>query len=342
MSYFNFKAQVPGGESNKRTADAEVIEIASDDEDTHEELPPQKRSRKSMSFKEKADILEKYEDMKSQDYSYRDMQDILGISKSNLQRWVKDRDSIVAKAAEETLANLKKSRRSNRHQMSYPTLHHEFTKARKAGKKVDFRWLLMKGKKIANVKKGPTFTKWATERFLQIYGIKIRTAQNKKSVDKEAQEPKIRDFHLNLREKVIKSGQNKPHYDPKYGRFKPSRRFNVDQVPLPFCLDQKKTYHDCSKGPSRNERVRIAQPSAGLEKRQCTLQLCFSPEDNNVRVDVVFRGAGMQFNRLVALMSGISQICCLNHRWIITDNVIYITARVSQIWLHISQLEYHI
>ena len=31
-------------------------------------------------------------------------------------------------------------------------------------------------------------------------------------------------------------------YDEKWGRFKPHQRFNVDQRPMPFVLDTKRTY----------------------------------------------------------------------------------------------------
>ena len=32
------------------------------------------------------------------------------------------------------------------------------------------------------------------------------------------------------------------NYDKKWGRFKPCQRFNVDQSPLPFAVDTKRTY----------------------------------------------------------------------------------------------------
>ena len=59
---------------------------------------------------------------------------------------------------------------------------------------------------------------------------------------------------------------------------------------MPFAMDTKSTYEDSSVG--RHDKVRVAQPGSGLEKRQCTLQLCFSPEDNNIKPDIIFRGGG--------------------------------------------------
>ena len=50
-------------------------------------------------------------------------------------------------------------------------------------------------------------------------------------------------------------------------------RHNVDQVPLPFVIDQDKTY-----GVTGNKQVWVSQPSTGLDKRQAMLQLCMRAE----------------------------------------------------------------
>lgn len=42
----------------------------------------------------------------------------------------------------------------------------------------------------------------------------------------------------------------------------------------------------------RNEQVWVASPGSGLDKRQCTLQVCFTPENNQVRTEIIFRGQG--------------------------------------------------
>ena len=63
----------------------------------------------------------------------------------------------------------------------------------------------------------------------------------------------------------------------------------MDQVPLPFVLDKTTTYE---MPLGRNEKVWIASAGSGLEKRQCTLQVCFSPENNHVKVEIIFRGKG--------------------------------------------------
>ena len=73
-------------------------------------------------------------------------------------------------------------------------------------------------------------------------------------------------WHCEIRG-LIKTGPNLPYYDPKWGRYTPDRRFNVDQTPLPFAIDRKTTYQESgSKGQSQIEKVWVSQPSGGLEK----------------------------------------------------------------------------
>ena len=62
-------------------------------------------------------------------------------------------------------------------------------------------------------------------------------------------------------------------------------------MPLPFVNGLTTTWAD--KG---SKRVRISQPSSGLEKRQCTLQLCFGPGERVYKPAVIFRGTGKRIN----------------------------------------------
>ena len=62
----------------------------------------------------------------------------------------------------------------------------------------------------------------------------------------------------------------------------------MDQVPLPFVVDQDKTYAD--KG---SKQVWVPQPASGLEKRQATLQLCIRASgEQTIKPAIVFRGKG--------------------------------------------------
>ena len=62
-------------------------------------------------------------------------------------------------------------------------------------------------------------------------------------------------------------------------------------MPLPFVNGLTTTWAD--KG---SKRVRISQPSSGLEKRQCTLQLCFGPGERVYKPAVIFRGTGKRID----------------------------------------------
>ena len=46
------------------------------------------------------------------------------------------------------------------------------------------------------------------------------------------------------------------------------------------------------KRSPKDHKVWARQPGSKLDKRQCSLQVCFSSEDNNVKVVIIFRGTG--------------------------------------------------
>ena len=95
---------------------------------------------------------------------------------------------------------------------------------------------------------------------------------------------------------MIKTCKSFPNYNEKWGRFKPNRRFNVDQVPMPFEIEVRTTYKaDVSRENKRDHRVWVENPGPGLEKRQCTLQICISPE-SKVRIAIIFRGSGKRIS----------------------------------------------
>lgn len=96
-------------------------------------------------------------------------------------------------------------------------------------------------------------------------------------------------YHVILREGLIKTGISSLSYDKKWGRFTPDCRFNVDQVPMLFAIDCKTTCEvNLEKEDKRNHPVWLTNSGSGLEKRQCTLKICFSPE-SKVCTDIIFR-----------------------------------------------------
>ena len=127
------------------------------------------------------------------------------------------------------------------------------------------------------------------QRFKKRHGLALRRRTNKKKNSADDGREIIQKFHKNLR-KSLKTHRrrNKSSIDPKYGRWTPGNRYNVDQVPLPFVVDQGTTYDTVG-----NKQVWVSQPSSGLDKRQATLQLCIRAEgDQNVKPALVFRGKG--------------------------------------------------
>lgn len=120
----------------------------------------------------------------------------------------------------------------------------------------------------------------------------MRRKQNTKKRAKIEMEPALKKWHATFREKLIRVNRD-DKYDEKWGRFPPPQRYNVDQTPLPFVISRNKTYHHYDEGVDQHkEKVWISQPGSGLEKRQCTLQVCLRASGEQPRLAVIFRGKG--------------------------------------------------
>ena len=127
------------------------------------------------------------------------------------------------------------------------------------------------------------------QRFKRRNNISLRRRTNKKQHSADAAREKIRKFHRNLR-KAVKSNRRRSNAVPdmKYGRWMPKQRFNVDQVPLPFVVEQDRTYDF-----SGSKQIWVSQPGSGLDKRQATLQLYIRAEGRQtVKPAIAFRGKG--------------------------------------------------
>ena len=118
----------------------------------------------------------------------------------------------------------------------------------------------------------------------------MRKQKRSKNVSKEEMRAKMLKWQSVLRERLIRKGKQ-DDYDEKWGRFCPECRLNVDQPPCPFVFDSNCTYHQFTED-QHNEQVRISQPCAGLDKRQCSLKICFSPQGKQPPLGIVFCEAG--------------------------------------------------
>ena len=105
---------------------------------------------------------------------------------------------------------------------------------------------------------------------------------------------KMLEWHSVLRERLIRT-RKQDDYDEKWGRFLPERLLNVDQSPCLFAFDSNRTYQQFTED-QYSEKVWISQPGARLDKRQCSLQICFSPEVKQPQLGIVFCGAGKRIS----------------------------------------------
>ena len=63
--------------------------------------------------------------------------------------------------------------------------------------------------------------------------------------------------------------------------------------PLPFVVGTAQTCEHIDKGTNQHQpKVWISQPASGLDKRQCTLQVCCKPTGEQPRLAVIFHGTG--------------------------------------------------
>ena len=175
----------------------------------------------------------------------------------------------------------------------------EFKLRRAKGCKVSKLWLKKKMKSTIETCYGKdeadkfkASNNWF-DRFKRRHNISLRRRSNKKKNSADHGRETIQRFHQNLR-KAVKTrrrrnnSRNNSAMDTKYGRWLPRNRYNIDQVPLPFVIDQDKTYDSTG-----NKQVWVSQPSTGLDKRQATLQLCIRAEgEQNVKPAIIFRGKG--------------------------------------------------
>jgi hypothetical protein len=71
----------------------------------------------------------------------------------------------------------------------------------------------------------------------------------------------------------------------RWGGYGPCATYNVDQVPLPFACDDGKTVDFVGA-----HKVWVKSLGSGLDKRQCTLQLCCRAQGQQPQPTLIFRG----------------------------------------------------
>jgi len=210
-----------------------------------------------------------------------------------VSKWHSDRVKILACAASEYKKHLK-IRPARKYNELYRQFLIDFKTARSKGHRVNFGWLWSKARTIYRKQKNDPnviVRKHVITAFIKRHGIRMRARQRNRKQSKEAFRNDLMKWHGTTRERLVKTGKD-DQYDQKWGRFVPTQRFNVDQSPLPFAVETKRTYEIVEKNQSQNHKVWISQPGSGLDKRQCTLQVCFRPSGEQPHLAVIFRGQG--------------------------------------------------
>ena len=201
------------------------------------------------------------------------------ISKCLVIKWNKARDEIFAELSlNKRSANAggvrasrqrrkmvgEKAKNSERYPCATKLLVAEFKLRRSQGSKRSKLWMKSKMKKKIKMCYGKEAADNWFQGFKRRNNISLRRTTNKKQHSADAARETIQKFHRNLR-KAVKSKRRRSNAVPdrKYGRWMPKQRFNVNQVPLPFVVEQDRTYDF-----SGRKQIWVSQPGSGLDKRQ--------------------------------------------------------------------------
>ena len=176
-----------------------------------------------------------------------------------VSRWLKDKTKIIEDAVSSHRKLFSKGRRAKKYVALHAELFKRFKDARKKGQRVDFHWLWSRARVIQKEFTGEEskLGKHVVVQFIKTYNVKMLTKQrNKKRPSESFREP-MQKWHATTRERMLRTGLNE-NYDPKWGRFTPRQRLNVDQSPMPFAIVVKRTYDHYEK------RVKVLNIRLGL------------------------------------------------------------------------------
>mgnify|MGYP002039733378 CR=1 FL=1 len=87
-------------------------------------------------------------------------------------------------------------------------------------------------------------------RFRKRFNLRPRRAQKTKKKSAGQRAPKIKYWHHCFHRMLSSPRAGDGYWNDKWGRFPPSYRFNVDQVPLPFIVSQDSTMHEHQEDPT--------------------------------------------------------------------------------------------
>ena len=240
-------------------------------------------------------IAEKHQINKSLVCKWKKSEKVLQ-EEADLMRTKKKRKGIESTSTARTSRRITRKFKLQHFPVAEKKLVEEFRKRRASGFKVGHKWLKIKMKQMIRTFYGDSIAdkfkgsqNWL-RRFVARNGISLRRKTNKKKTGNDTRLSIIQKFHQQLRKDLNSKRRREEvtEFTTKWGRWKPKRRFNVDQMPCPFIIDQDRTYDE--KGSSN---VWVSQLGNGLDKRQFTLQLCICPTDfQPIPPAIIFRGKG--------------------------------------------------
>ena len=241
-----------------------------------------KRRQYSASFK--ADVIQEYEaNVKAEDIAVQ-----FNINRSLVLKWYKNCAVIMKAATSEHKKHLK-IRPVRKYLDLYEVLLLKFKEAQGKGFRVDFNWLWSKARVLCReMTNNPDVIvrKHVIVNFIKRNRIRMSARQRNRTSSKEGLRDKLMGWHLNARERLVKTGNNST-YDAK-----------VDQNPMPFAIDSKRAYRMYEPGENQNKtKVWISQPGSGLDKRQCTFQICFRPDGQLSKTGIISRGKGKRISQ---------------------------------------------
>jgi hypothetical protein len=215
----------------------------------------------------KAEVIE-YIDANSPDITQEKATLKCSVSQSNVSKWWKKRVSVMNEAGDNKRNNLTKMRRGTKYDELFKELLEEGKQARLRGYLVNFNWVWNKARNIYRKQIDDVdalVRKHVITTFLRKFNVRMRARQRNSKYSKEHYRGDLMKWHGMTRERLIRTGFNED-YDTKWRRFLPNTRFNVDQSPLPFVIDHKRTYEIIGKD-QHHQKVWIQQPGRGLDKR---------------------------------------------------------------------------
>lgn len=269
---------------------------ASDHVPEYAPLPARKGRRHHYSFRRKRDIILDVLGLtaelggptnakRARDTIYRRT----GISTSNLDKWVRNREHIFACARTRRLGGKSRFREAvARWPLAEYHLYMRFIYRRRfQALRVTRNWLRTNFKDVRsslghNVDGYYPSQGWCS-RFCKRWEITSQCRTNKKKFSIAERMPKIQAFHQYWILGVQNTGEPRC---PKYGRFPASHIYAMDQVPMPFSSPSKRSLNE--KGSRRGNRFTAASED---DKRFCTLQVtvCAQADDQDVCIELIFR-----------------------------------------------------